>query len=305
MNDHASSAQAATAQPLLVKADPTTPALKLVGAADALVIKAGTVFAGHAFDRDTPVELPADGLEPGADYAVVAVDLKPAVLKLIGTPSGDLHLGGFHFAPGGNAVGRSGGDSTPQINPHSLWDLNFRPACPDPRGMVLVDAAAGRFWCDIYLLGVDHLTNGTSKLGVLIADGDDPPLQPDGEAYDKLDYETAIAVMKHHGKGLLSFDEFVAAAYGVTEKTASSKDPKTTKLDAPRTSKWGLMQATGNLWVWGHDGDPDLPRASFFGGSWFNDVLAGSRHAAVAYYWPDYSVVYIGARGRGDHLQLG
>jgi hypothetical protein len=43
-----------------------------------------------------------------------------------------------------------------------------------------------------------------------------------------------------------------------------------------------------------------LPRASIFGGSWFNDDNAGSRYANVAYNWPDNSNGNIGARGRGD-----
>jgi hypothetical protein len=119
------------------------------------------------------------------------------------------------------------------------------------------------------------------------------------------DYATAVTVMARHGKGLLSFAEFAAAAYGVTEKTAHTGDPQITKLDAPRTSKWGLMQAVGNLWVWGHDGDPDAPRASVFGGSWWYGGDAGSRCAFVAYRWPGDSDDFLGARGRGDHLQLG
>ncbi len=62
------------------------------------------------------------------------------------------------------------------------------------------------------------------------------------------------------------------------------------------------MQATGNLWVWGHDGDPDTPRASILGGSWFHDGYAGSRYANVD-RWADYSAGNLGARGRSDHLQ--
>ncbi len=65
------------------------------------------------------------------------------------------------------------------------------------------------------------------------------------------------------------------------------------------------MQPTGNKWQWGHDGDPDEPRASFFGGSWLYDDNAGSRYANVACIWPESSRGNLGARGRGDHLQLG
>ncbi len=42
------------------------------------------------------------------------------------------------------------------------------------------------------------------------------------------------------------------------------------------------------------------PRASIFGGSWYNDGNAGSRHANVAYWNPDNSNDDIGARGRSD-----
>lgn len=111
-------------------------------------------------------------------------------------------------------------------------------------------------------------------------------------------------MLASHGKGLLSIEEFFAAAYGVTEKSADKGDPDMTGLDAPRTSKFGLMQATGNMWVWGHDGDPDEPRASSFGGSWISGDLAGSRYAYVG-VWPEYSSDDLGARGRSDHLQLG
>ena len=42
-----------------------------------------------------------------------------------------------------------------------------------------------------------------------------------------------------------------------------------------------------------------MPRASLFGGSWFNGDNAGSRYANVD-NWPDNSNENIGARGRGD-----
>lgn len=300
MNSLAQKTQSVTA--LLVKVDPTTPALLVTGPS-AIAIKAGTVFAGHTFTVDTPVVIDV-ALVPGADYGITVSAGAVGYAKLTSVPTDTDILGGFHFAPGGNALARSGGDTVPAINPCSLWDINFRPSCSDPRGMVLIDAPAGKFWCDIYLLAKDHLANGTSQFGVTIADGNDPPQKPDGKRFKKLDYETAVAVMKHHGKGLLALDEFFAAAHGVTEKTACGDDPETTKLDAARTSKFGLMQATGNMWVWGHDGDPDEPRASIFGGSFWFDGDAGSRYASVG-NWPGSSGGSVGARGRGDHLQLG
>jgi hypothetical protein len=217
---------------------------------------------------------------------ICGFDNTPQAIKLLGQPDDvTLYLGGFHFAAGGNAVARAGGDKIPAINPRSLWDLNFRPACPDPRGMALTDRFGLKFWADIYLLGVDHHRVGTSAFGVTIADGNDPPINPStGRPFDGLDYATAVAVMAHHGKQLMSYDEYRAFAYGVTEKTARGSDPRITGLDAARTSADGGMQATGNLWIWGHDGDPDTPRASILGGSWFSDDNAGSRYAHVGHW---------------------
>jgi hypothetical protein len=292
--------KAAAAAPALIKVDAASPAL-VINYPDIVVVKAGTIFAGVSHEDDTPLPAPSGGYEPGADYAIVAHNGLLRVAKLTGVPDGNC-LGGFHFAPGGNATGRSGGDTVPAINPFSLWDRNFRPACPDPRGMTLIEGPRGKFWCDIYLLGADHL-DGTSRFGVIIADSSDRPQRPEGGHFKKLDYDTAVEVMRHHGKGLLAFDEFIAAAHGVTERTVHDGDPSVTKLDAPRTSQRGVMQATGNLWVWGDDGD-DPPRASMFGGSWWDVGDAGSRCASVAYCWPVNSVEGLGARGRGDHLQL-
>jgi hypothetical protein len=307
MNSPAKNLKTDHAAQMLVKADPSSPALFVTGP-NTISIKAGTRFAGYTFTEDAPVVMPAGGLMPGCDYAVTVADGVGAAIKLDASPAASTSpgalLGGFHFAPGGKALARAGGDTTPAINPFSIWDINFRPSCADPRGMARVETAAIKpFWCDIYLLGVDHLVDGTSKCDVTIADGDDPPIRPNGKYFAGLDYKTAVDVMKHHGKTLLSHDEFRDAAFGVTEKTSAPKDPKITKLDAARTSRFGLMQATGNMWVWGHDGDPDAPRASLFGGSWFDDGNAGSRCAYVG-RWPDNSCVGIGARGRSDHLQL-
>ncbi|HEX4302885.1 MAG TPA: hypothetical protein VHZ78_08825 [Rhizomicrobium sp.] len=287
---------------MLVKRDKTSPAIKAAGLS--AMLRAGVTFRGVAFKKDTAVKAPAVGYAVGFDYIVTIVRGAP-VAQLMETARIPANaIGGFHFAPGGNATGKAGGDGTPAINPHSIWDRNFRPACGDPRGMTLVNVPGkSRVWCDIYLLGKDHLENGTSRHGATIADGTDLPQNPAGGYFSRFDYAAACAVMNHHGKQLLGAEEFFAAAYGVTEKTAAQAEPKTTGLDALRTSQWGLMQATGNMWSWGTDGHPDMPRASFFGGSWLSDEGAGSRFAALA-SWPDYSSDYIGARGRSDHLQL-
>ncbi|MDH0615897.1 MULTISPECIES: hypothetical protein [unclassified Agrobacterium] len=257
-------------------------------------IKAGSLVEigdrTYSYDRETAIAL--DGLVPGRDYAVGI----NAMGDLFATVANDNPLNGdffagFHFAPGGNAVERKGGDSVPAINPHSLWDIEYRPACPDPRGMVRV-IAGNIVWVDIYLLGADHAVHGTSRFGVAPATG---------STLDLLDYPTAKSILEGHGKRLLTYDEFRTAAHGVTERSAAANRPRTTGLDAARTSLYGLMQATGNLWVWGTDGDIDDPRPSIFGGSGINGEYAGSRYAALD-YWPVHSLVYIGARGASDHL---
>jgi len=291
-----------TPKAILAKRDKTSPAIKVAG--HSAIVKAGVAFRDTTFKKDTDVKAPAEGYAAGCDYVVTTERGKPVAKPMETARIPANAIGGFHFAPGGNAMGTAGGDSIPAINQHSIWDRNFRPACGDPRGMTLVDVPAkGRVWCDIYLLGKDHLENGTSRHGVTIADGADLPQNPAGGSFSKFDYDAACAVMKHHGKQLLGAEEFFAAAYGVTEKTAAPTEPKLTDLDAPRTSRWGLMQATGNMWIWGTDGHPDLPRPSLFGGSWLYSGDAGSRSALLD-YWPVISYINIGARGRSDHLQL-
>lgn len=289
---------------VLRKAEPNAPVLHVAGPRRIVIRQAN--FRGRALAHGTAVSLPK-ALEPGADYIVLVGHKSIAVERLAAAALPDDCLGGFHFAPGGNAKARAGGDAVPAINPCSAWDVNFRPECADVRGMALITAPTVKpFWCDIYLTAVEHYTRDcTSLFGATIADGADRPQRHDGNGlFDKFDYAAAIAVFKHHGKGVLSFEEFGCAAYGVTEKTAAGTDPKITGLDAARTSKFGLMQATGNMWVWGHDGDPDGPRASVFGGAWGDGASAGSRCASVG-YWPGFSAGNLGARGRCDHLQLG
>jgi hypothetical protein len=285
----------------IARQDPAASILIVAGRRE-IAIRAGSVVGDIRFMKDTSVSLP-DDLEPGTDlYVAIGTNNDPVALIADGLPDGEV-FAGFHFAPGGNANARSGGDGEPAINPFSCWDIGFRPACPDPRGMALVDVPDGkRVWVDIYKLGVDHIEHGSSRFGATIADGVDLPRKIGGKGtYRALDYATSVEIYAHHGKQLLSYDEFRAAAFGVTEKTSARSDPKITGLDAARTSQRGIMQATGNLWDWGHDGDPDDPRPSLFGGSWWFDDSAGSRYASLG-YWAGRSYERLSARGRSDHL---
>jgi hypothetical protein len=233
-------------------------------------------------------------------------------------------IGGFHYAPGGNASAQAGGNSTPQINEYSFWDLNYRPACDDPRGMTLV---AGGFWSDIYLLNTNPDVNGTSKYGETIADGSSPPIIPatlggnGSTTYGSLTWFEAMSIAAAMGKKAFTQPQFMTAMYGVTEATDAGSDPGTTGLDADRTSRWGVMQATGNLWVLAQDrGGPNAsaswnantsgfgseysaPDVLRLGGDWLSGVNAGSRSstwstpASLSHY-------FFGLRLVCDHLRL-
>jgi hypothetical protein len=233
-------------------------------------------------------------------------------------------IGGFHYAPGGNATARAGGNTTPQINEYSFWDLKYRPTAGDPRGMTCV---AGTFWADIYLLNTNPDVNGTSSYGKNIADGSSPPIIPaalggnGSTTYGSLTWFEAMSISAVYGKSAFTQPEFMAAAYGVTDATARGSDLDTTGLDAPRTSKWGLMQATGNWWTWAQDrGGPfagaswnantegfgseyNAPNASLLGALWSDVSSAGSRSSRWSFS-ASHSSGSISLRCRADHLQL-
>ena len=294
------------------------------------------------------VTLPA--LTAGTDYAVYACsDGTLQASANFSSPDGytsdtATQIGGFHYAPGGNAAAQAGGGTTPIINPYSLWDLKWRPSSPDPRGMALV---AGSFWADIYLCGTDVDANGTSRYGVTIADASSPPKIPimfggDGSTtYGSFTWFEAGELLKSQGKALLDYAEFAAAAYGTTEKVSRGSDPVTTGFgttntgssnsDEVFTSKWGLIQASGCMWIWGRDLSfridgvdvAELTASSWkdetdnrgclytqsangiavarLGASWSDGENAGSR-ASHWYSQPWTTSINIGARGRCDHL---
>ena len=292
------------AQPTaIVRPDANAPVL-LARSSTSLALLAGTtIITGdivHTFADDHEIGL--QNLAPGHDYAIgIDRDSKIVVQTATRNPLNTKFFGGFHFAPGGNADDSSGGDNIPAINPHSIWDFGFRPGNSidvddvDPRGMTRVTLDNGHsFWIDIYFLGVNHEGRGTSLYGEKIAHG---------RSLDRLNFADATRILASHGKRLPTYDEFRAAAYGVTERSSASRHPEITGLDAARTSLFGLMQATGNLWVWGTDGHPKDPRPSFFGGSWINGSNAGSRYAILD-YWAVNSFEFLGARGASDHLTL-
>jgi len=316
-----------------LKADPDSVAFTKTGNGTA-EIKAGTTVAfsdGSQVHFDTATAIAMPTLSAGTDYAIwVAPDgtIEADTSFTTAPTAGGRRIGGFHYAPGGNASAPSGGDSTAQINEYSFHDLKFRPSCEDPRGMTLV---ADGFWTDIYLLNTNPDVNGTSALGLTIADGDSPPIIPaafggNGSTdYGSFKWYECQEVFAAYGKKAPTYAEFVALAYGVTEETSRGSDPGTTQIDAARTSKWGVIQATGNQFVWGRDVIADAtgagtyrditegrgkiytynddPYGIFFGGKWNAGDKAGSRSllslGSVADSFSDTS-----SRGVCDHLVL-
>lgn len=311
------------------KADASSVAFTKTGAGTASIKAGSYVFVGStlvSFTSATAITMPT--LTAGTDYAVWVKDdaTIQATTSFTSAPSSGnwRKIGGFHYAPGDGASANSGGNTTPQINAYSFWDLNFKPVCPDPRGMALV---ANSFWADIYLLGVDHITNGTSKYNVTIADGASPPKIPTAfggngtNAYGEFNWWEAAEIMAAYGKELPRHLQFSALAYGVTENSSIGTDQGSTIWNAAYVSKWGINQASGVMWQWGNEfgggaaaagwtnntigrGQTyQLPNAVILGGSWSEGANAGSR-ASAWFVSPSVSAYGIGARGVCDHLIL-
>jgi hypothetical protein len=109
--------------------------------------------------------------------------------------------------------------------------------------------------------------------------------------------------------------------YGTTEASSVGTDQVSTILNAAYTSRWGVIQSTGVLWIWARDrGGPfagaswnantegrgseyNAPNASLLGGAWTSGVLSGSRCSL----WDDAasnSNINFGSRFSASHLQL-
>lgn len=322
-------ASGGTAYGLFVKADPAAVAFTKTGAGTAQ-IKAGTKVdvLGTLVEYAVATSITMPTLTAGTDYAIWVKDdatIQADASFTVAPGAGNWRkIGGFHYAPGGNATGVAGGDTTPAINAYSFWDVKFRPACPDPRGMTLV---ADSFWSDIYLLGVEHLTNGTSKYNVTIADGSSPPKKPTKFGGNGTTTQTdgnwwnLNEVLQSHGKRSPAYDEFAALAYGTTEASSVGSDPGSTVLNAAYTSKWGCIQSSGCMWVWGGEfgggaagagwtantggrgSTYQMENAALFGGGWDGASGSGSR-ASGWFYSPTHSNTSVGARGVCDHLIL-
>ena len=319
-----------TANGTFAKSDPSIVAFSKTGAfAASLAVDLSVEMAdeAHTFASGTVVTMPGSPVA-GTDYAIWAkTDGTVEATDNHTTPpaTNARKIGGFHYAPGGNAAAQSGGDTTPAINPYSFWDLHFRPACPDPRGMTLV---GNGFWVDIYLTGVDAITNGSSKYNVTMADGSSPPKVPaafggnGSTTYGSYTWFEAQELATAFGKRSLTQQEFMAAAFGTTEASSVGTDQVSTILNAAYTSKWGVMQSSGVLQVWGlprggayagaswnantegRGSEYQAPNAALFGGAWAASSDAGSRSS----FWSSAastSYAGVGSRFACDHLQLG
>lgn len=347
----ASAAAWAYSMPGLVKADPSTPCIIKTGATT-LAIKAGThvkIGSGYvSFLSQTDVEMPAV-LTPGEDCAVfvhpdgtASAVADPFFAPAAAPVPGALKIGGFHYglvAPGTTVAGGSFAttgagmiwaqadvDNIAGINAFSIWDLVYRPKC-DPRGMTRSDAG---FWFDIYFCGTEHITNGTSRYNTDVASGTVLPKKPlifggNGSAkYTALNWYAANEIALSHSKRLMSYQEFVAAAYGVTEGQslggASSTIPATLR-QAGYTSKSGGEQMTGHHYAWaagvysvggievldvagGRGKLVGQPLVVTLGGSRAKGEISGSRSCDSGSF-VEGSLWSIGLRAACDHYQGG
>ena len=337
---------------MLLKRDPESPCL-IKTAAQTLSIKAGTAIVVNNtfvdFLVDTAVVMPT--LTGGTDYAVyICADGTVRASSNFSAPAGytttnSKKIGGFHyglvgptetvaggsFATAGNGMIWAQGDvdKIKGINQFSIWDLKFRPKCADPRGMALV---ADGFWVDIYFCGTNHHTDGTSKYNSDVASGTVVPKVPamfggnGTSTYSNMTWWVANEIVKAYGKRLIRHEEFVAAAFGVTEAQSlggASSTITNTGRQAGYTSKFGLEQASGHHWTWGADsagntgsawqnqtggrgqiyGTASSPNYVILGGTRVDTSNSGSRCSL----WRDYpwnSVWYLGVRAACDHLKL-
>jgi len=209
-------------------------------------------------------------------------------------------VGGYHYIPSGRPTAFNSGSptSTAEILEFSIWDLTWRPVCPDPRGMTCVD---GRFWCDLYFCGSTSYATTTfsavpsSKIGLTIADNGNPALIPSfyggngSTAYSLLSgvnpesWYNFAEVAHSFGKRFMWSWEFQAAAFGAPEAGSRGSDPGTVIWE--RQSKWGLAQATGtmNTFAAEHTSLADSPSNTNTGGR--GTVFGTQRVLNVGGYW--------------------
>lgn len=347
------SGRSAARADVFIKGDRSAPLFyKRYGAND-LYVKAGAVIGVHGAilrfpDGEAPVIMPE--LVAGTDYAIYACSDGSVIADASHVAPADYDIatsrkiGGFHYGlvtPGATVAGgqfaTSGNgmiwtqadvDLIAGINAWSIWDLHYRPACPDPRGMA---RTVGGAWVDIYFCNTDVDTNGSSRYNTNVASGTVLPKKPQAfggngvATYPNMTWWVASELAHAVGKRLLWEHEFVDAAFGVSEAVALGGAAETIPATArePRfTSKCGIEQATGHIHTWGMDSGQvgetyswqaitggrgssyTTPhRRVLLGGPRYYGSNAGSRCS----HWghaPSYSDWFVGLRAACDHLQL-
>jgi hypothetical protein len=306
-------------------------------AATTISIVAGAVLNGHLYATATAVTMPGS-FTNNTDYAIWQHPTTGALVAdasfttaPTGAAGGSI-VGGFHYIPSGRPTAVNNGSPTgaAEILEYSLWDLTWRPSCPDPRGMSCVE---GGFWGDLYLVGATSYAGSSfsavpsSKIGLTIGDGSSAPLVPaefggnGTTTYGSFTWYEASEMARSFGKRLLANDEFSAGAYGAPEASSRGTDAGTVQWE--RVSKWGWAQATGVMWQWGAslsgngsggawtastEGRGSVystdARAVCLGGNWDDASGSGSRCAN----WgntPCFSFYSFGARFAAGHLVLG
>ena len=344
------------ARGLFFKPDTTSVAFTKTGAGT-LSVKAGTIVdvlgTSVTFATATAIVMPA--LTGGTDYAIYAcTDGTVRADSSFTAPTGytianSRLIGGFHYglvAPGTTVAGGSfntagsvqtGGmvwtqpdvDKIAGVNLYSLWDLRWRANVADlraQRGFVLTDAGT---WVAIYFTGTDTDTNGLSRNNVAVASGTVLPRIPatmgGNGALTYADYNW-WRVSEHaraYGARLLTEAEANIAFFGVTENQslggASSTIPLTTRQPG-YTSKYGIEQATGHIWIWGDDSAGAIAtgfvenggRGQSYANTVIKVLLGGSRGSSATTgsrlsSWnggPTYSNWNVGLRAAVDHLML-
>lgn len=306
-------------------------------AATTISVIAGAVFNGKLYATATAVTMPGS-FTNNSDYAIWQ---HPSTGALVADASfttapagatGGSIVGGFHYIPSGRPTAENNGSPTgsAEILEFSIWDLTYRPSCPDPRGMACINDA---FWIDLYLAGATSYAGSTfsavpsSKIGLTIADGSSAPLVPaqyggnGSTTYGSFTWYEASEMAASFGKRLPFYGEFAAAAFGAPEAGSRGTDPGTVIWE--RASKFGLAQATGVMWQWGADNNGNgsggawtastegrgsvystEARAVRLGGDWGIGANSGSRNAHWS-YTPWDSNNSIGARFAAGHLVLG
>ena len=298
---------------------------------------AGAVLNGTFYAAAPAVTMPSS-FTNNTDYAIWQNPGSGALVadasfttEPAGATGGSI-VGGFHYIPSGRPTAFNNGSPTAaaEILEFSIWDLTWRPSCPDPRGMACIE---GGFWIDLYLCGATSYAGTTfsavpsSKIGLTIGDGSSTPLVPaqfggnGTTTYDSFTWYEASEMAASFGKRLPYYAEFAAAAYGAPEAGSRGSDPGAVIWE--RVSKFGLAQATGTLWQWGADTSGSGAggsysastegrgsvystdaRAVFLGGDWSYGAHSGSRSAYWFYTpWNSYNV--FGARFAAVALVLG